>query len=296
MKFKSILTVIMLCSSALFMACSSTHNEVKITSNAADGFDLTLLGEVLKNTKLNAEKIEQTVNDEATGINNVDLNEDGDPDIISVREYDAGPGIAGYSLYIKLSSNENDIQELCDIKVKGLNGTQAVAQIQGNEQIYGPDAYYSTDLSFTDALVLSILLRPHPYYISPGYYPGYYPGWYHPYHVVPMTAYRTRTQTITRTVTRTTTPRVSSTVKSPMAGRAAPSVRAPLSNPTATQKEFQVRNPSKAVGTGGFGSGSKPGGGSTGSKPSGFGGSKPSAPSKPSTPSRSTPSRSFGRK
>ena len=217
---------------------------------ASEGLDLKAVGELLREAK-DAEEFEKLLNSRSTGINNLDLNEDGKVDYIKVTEY-GDDKVRGFSLTTEVAPG--DVQEIATIEVEKVSDNQAQMQIRGNEQIYGANHYYHSSFGLMDFLILSYLFRPHTFYASPWGY-GSYPPWYSPYSPMPYQNYRNRTAHMTRgsTFRRTSSSRIKSTVQSPNAGKAARSVRAPLKNPTASQKAFQARNPSRQVKSGGFG-------------------------------------------
>lgn len=216
---------------------------------AADGLDLKAVGELLKKAKT-AEELEQLLNSPAQGINNLDLNGDGNVDYISVDEY-GSETVKGFSLSTQPTSGET--QEIATIEVEKTSESDGKMQIKGNEQIYGQNHYYQSRFGVTDFLIMSYLFRPHGFYGSPWGY-GRYPGNYGSYRTSSMDAYRNRTSGYTSgsNFRSSQSPNVSSNVKSPNAGMSSKSVRAPLRNPTASQKSFQTSSRSSSR-SGGFG-------------------------------------------
>lgn len=221
------------------------------TAKAAEGLDLEAVGELVKQAK-DAAELENLLNKQS-GINNLDLDGDGNVDYISVQEFGSG-GNRGFSLTVDLG--RGNIQEVATIQVER-QGQQAVVQLQGNDQIYGTGAVYHSSFSLSDAILLAWLFQPRPVlYVSPYHY-GYYPAGYGFYHPVPIVAYRSRVAPVggARRVsyTKTTTTVINKPAVSPNAGKAASNIKAQLANPTKTQREFQEREKSKPVATGGFG-------------------------------------------
>lgn len=130
-------------------------------------------------------------------------------------------------------------------------------QVQGHPTVYGPDVYYSAVLPIATALFLAWALAPRPaFYVSP-YSFGAFPAYYRPYAPVPVATYRTTVTTYTRDVPaqRTAQPPIRSTAVSPNAGKVAPFVRQPLTQPPQTQRQFQQRDNNRPVASGGFGRG-----------------------------------------
>lgn len=246
---------------AFVVSCSSdkkTSDKITIQAasvTASDGLDLQAVGEMVKKAK-DAESLEQMLNGEA-GVNNLDLNEDGDVDYINVESY--GEGAArGFSLYVNFS--ETETQEVASIDIeKGADGSAQV-YMTGNDQIYGQNHSYHSHYSATDFILMSYLFSPRyrPYHHSPYGY-GYRPAYYHPYHPVSRSSYSSRTTTITKTSTikkstaKNPAPARKTKSVSPNKNKSSSKVKATLKNPTTSQKTFQKANPSKAVKTGGFG-------------------------------------------
>ncbi len=232
---------------------SKTAVNVAVVSDAAEGLDLQALTEIVKSVK-DAEDLEKRLN-EPGGINNLDLNEDGKVDFISVTEYGNKEDAFGFSLTVQ--PDEGETQEIATIEI-AKEGDQADIEVRGNEQIYGPSSYYYGYHPVGSFLLWSYLLRPHPYYVSPWYW-GYYPGYYRTYVPVGRSVYSTRVGAVTKNsnATKATSSRMASKtgLSNPNKGKTAnKGITQRLRNPTATQKSFQSRNPSKATRTGGFGS------------------------------------------
>lgn len=228
---------------------NSPYYNVTVQQSAADGLDLKAVMEILKSCK-NAEEFEKKLN-QPQGVNNLDLNLDGKTDYIKVDEYSDGK-IRGFSLTTE--PNQGEIQEIATIEIQK-EGEQAQVQARGNEQIYGQNHYYHSRFSFTDFLIMSYLLRPHPFYSSPfrwGYYPSYY-GMGYP--VRSYYSYRSNVRTYTKNsrANFSKQPQFKPSRKSPNTGKTASSIKAPLKNPTKSQKSFQARSRSKSTRSGGFG-------------------------------------------
>lgn len=222
---------------------------------ASDGLNLKAVGELLKKSE-DGPTFEKLLNAKSEGVNNLDLNEDGKVDYISVTEY-GKEQVKGFSLTVETAPNE--VQEVATIEIEKATDQNAKMQIHGNEQIYGRNHYYHSSFGLTDFLIMSWLFSSRPFYSSPWHY-GNYPGYYAPYSTVPHTNYRTNMSNRTRNASYSASNRrtVSSAVTSPNSGKTASNIKAPLKNPTASQKSFQTRNPSKQFRSGGFGRSSSP--------------------------------------
>ena len=252
--FFIIIVLMSLCSKRDRRPASSSSDQynvnVQTMSSASDGLDLKAVGVLLKKAET-AEEFEKLLNSSKEGVNNLDLNEDGQVDYILVSEY-GDEQVKGFSLTTEPAAGE--VQELATIEVEKVSDSDARMQISGNEQIYGQNHYHHSSFGMMDMLILGYIFRPHTAFASPYGY-GNYPGGYGSYGSRSNTAYQRDMNNATRgsTFQSSGTRAVSSTVQSPNAGKSAQSVRAPLKNPTTSQRQFQAQNPSKQVKSGGFG-------------------------------------------
>lgn len=235
-------------------ACSSSRGDnynVNVTSmNTADkGLDLKAVGTLLEQSK-DAEDFERLLNDSSKGINNLDLNEDGQVDYIKVTEF-GDDKIKGFSLTTEVASGEE--QEIATIKIEKTGENKARVQYHGNRAIYGHNHYYHSPFSGSGFLLGYLWGAHRPYYSPWGY--GRYPGYYSGYSVRSYSSYQGHVSNVTkgRKYTSSKVSSVGSGVVSPNKGKSAQSIKAPLKNPTASQKSFQSRNPSKQMRSGGFG-------------------------------------------
>lgn len=248
--FFFIIVIWSFCSQDEYGDQSDSYNvNVQTMVPASEGLDLKAVGALLKKADT-AEEFEQLLNSPAEGVNNLDLDQDGKVDYIRVTEY-GNDKVKGFSLTTQPASGET--QELATIEVEKVDDQQANMQIRGNEQIYGANHYYHSHFGLTDFLIMSYLFRPHSFYASPWGY-GAYPGYYRPYSTVPTSSYNQRAGNYASRTnfqsSRSST--INSNVKSPNAGKTAQSVRAPLRNPTSSQKSFQAKSRSTTR-SGGFG-------------------------------------------
>jgi hypothetical protein len=267
---KKYLSLLVIASLFFTTQCSKKQEKTTVsvqpaaeTVNTVDGenLDLQLVGELYMKSQ-NAEAFEKELNKEG-GINNLDLDGNGEVDWITVTEVDSGdPNLRMASLSVNFS--ETDIEEVATIEIEKNASGGGEVYLSGSESVYGSDAHYRSSMSVSDAILLSYLFAPtyRPYY-SPYYYYSP-PVYYRPYRPVPMTTYRTTTRTVKRTsgttssFSKNTTQRQSK-VKSPNAGKTsqkATQVRQTKST-TKSQKAFtkasdtqkkQVKSDTKAFG------------------------------------------------
>ena len=255
------------------MSDDSNNYNVNVTQmvSAADGLNLKAVGELLKNAET-PEQFEKALNSPNNGVNNLDLNEDGRVDYISVTQF-GDDTTKGFSLTTSPAPGET--QEIATIKIEK-DGEGAKVEAKGNESIYGRNHYYHSSWSpgFGTGLLMGYLFSGGPSYRSPYYGYGRYPPTYRQRTPMSRGQYRNRMEGMTsgKGYTKSRDSKFGKSAVSPNKNRSASSIKAPLKNPTQSQRSFQSRNPSKQVRKGGFGRKS-PGSG-FGRKSSGFGSSR----------------------
>lgn len=217
---------------------------------AGEGLDLHAVGAIIKEVK-SGEELEKRLNDSSNAINNLDLNEDGNVDYINVTEYGKG-ATRGFSLTTKLSG---EVQEIATIEIEKVTDNNGEMEIMGNRQIYGSNHYYHSHFTLGDYLVLRYMWGPRWGMWHSPYYYGHYPSYYRPYRTVTTAAYQNRTQNYRNNTSfrREYTSRLQTPAVSPNTNKTASNIKAPLKNPSSTQRAFQQRNPSKQIKSGGFG-------------------------------------------
>ena len=239
----------------------NSNTQVNVTVQQKPvGLDLQSLGELAKKSK-SAKQLEDSLN-QPGGINNVDLNGDGNVDYLDVAEFSNGDS-KGFSVvdYTPNTSGGVDTNEIANITIakNQSNPQAATVNINGNTNIYGNNnSSYQTDALLTDLIIYNYLFSYHPYYYSPYRY-GYYPSYYHPYRPIAYGAYSNRVSTY-RTTTTYRTVKTPSTSKSPYAGKTSksvassykPSPRTDYSSQKSSSKDFAVRDNSKPVNNSGF--------------------------------------------
>lgn len=248
----------------LFASCSNPdRNRVRIedggnnvsiqpNANVAGGFDVNKLANIVKQST-NPAKLEDAINTPANGITNLDLDNDGNIDYLKVTEAEDN------RLRVLDDVDSTQSVTVATIKVTpNPDNSTANLNINSNPDYAGSYYQYHSSFGLTDFLLLSYLMRPHPYYV-PMYHYGYYP----------------RTYVRTRIVTTRSNGYASS--RNPIY-RATPAYRSSIGSASRSQRSFSPRS------------------GSSSYRSSGFGSSRSSSPSY-SSPSRSYSSgssRSFG--
>ena len=236
---------------SMWGSCSSpAQYDVNVTSieipaGASEGLDLRAVGELIK-TADDAPALERQINDASQGLNNLDLDSDGEVDYVSVEEFGGGDS-RGFMLVAKL--NDGREQEVATIDIEKKSDTQADLEIRGNERIYGSNHYHHSSFGIGDYLMMRWLFSSHSMYRSPYYY-GRYPGYYSRYRVSSPATYRSRTASATRNS------RLSSSTSSKMSSRHATNVKSQktsLRKATTSQRSFKARSAGSSRRSGGFG-------------------------------------------
>lgn len=238
-----------------------SSNNIQVSAENIPGFNVQVFANLVKTTA-NPQVLEQQINDPNSGINTLDLDKDGNVDYLKVVE-------RANQLVVIDETPTNQIT------IATLNITpNGDVSVSGVPTYCGQNYYYHNHYSLTDAILLSYLLRPHPYYI-PRYHYGYYPSYYHRTSVI-----STRTRIISspsyRSSVRTTTSYSRPTTSY---SRPATPTRTSLSNPSTSQRSFSTRNTTTPIRSGGFGSSSRSSSssfGSSSSSRSSFGSSRSS--------------------
>jgi len=155
-----------------------------------DNFDLQRAGELLQRSKSPAE-FERYLNEE-DGINNLDLNGDGDVDYISVEEFeDRDDGQRGLSLFARFGPDI--VQNIASVFFYRDEPRYPGARVlmYGDDGLYGDNYYYESNWLDKTLGIVSLLFGDHDRYVSPYYY-DHYPPDYVVYDVVETPYYRTR--------------------------------------------------------------------------------------------------------
>jgi hypothetical protein len=186
--FRNLLFIFLL----IWIVQSQAQQDVTIvapTSEAAEGLDLNAVAELFKDSP-NLEEFEKGLNDPDTGINNLDLDENGEVDFIRVVEEVSGET---HVIILQALLGENEIQDVATIEIEK-SGEDYNMQISGDELIYGPHYYIvPRPVRIFSWGIVGWMYRPvyRPY--RSVYRFGYYPKWRRPFRPVTHTVYRTRT-------------------------------------------------------------------------------------------------------
>jgi hypothetical protein len=162
---------------------------------AAAGLDLRAVGQLVQDVE-NPEQLERKLNDPDLGINNLDLNDDGEVDYLRVVSRDDGDT---HVMILQVPLGENDFQDVATIQLDRDEKGDVALQLQGDPVIYGP-SYYVVPAGARVAAFPIVTWFYSPLYRPwvPTAYWGRYPGWWHPWRTVSFTAYRPRVVSYTR--------------------------------------------------------------------------------------------------
>ncbi|MFQ5866118.1 MAG: hypothetical protein ACE5IW_12915 [bacterium] len=205
-------TLLLLLASYCLVSAQEEVTVVAPTSEAAEGLDLKAVSELFKDSE-NLEEFEKALNDPDVGINNLDLDENGQVDFIRVVEEVAGDT---HVIILQVPLAENEFQDVATIEVEKTGDDGYNMQVHGNEVIYGVDYYVvPTYVHIHTWPIIPWIYRPvyRPY--RSVFYFGFYPRWWRPYRPVTLNVYRTRTVKLTRrpTFSVTKTSRVKTVTK-----------------------------------------------------------------------------------
>lgn len=227
--------------------CSSKKTySTTVTSYAADNLDLKAVTALATEVKT-AEELEKKLNDPATKINNLDLNEDDKIDYIKVTEITGDQ--KGFSLTVEVPSEKGvEEQEIATIQFDLTKDKQRV-QTHGNRYIYGPGYYYYGRPRYSMFPIGGYFSRDHrPHRSRYGYNnkPSNFSS-SKPMPAKDYTSYR-KSQASAKgygsNIKMNKTSSMASGIKSPNANKVASRIKAPLKSPSTAQKSYQKSSPS----------------------------------------------------
>lgn len=191
---------------------TETKTDSELLGLPGDNLDLYATLDLFQKSKT-IEEFEASLNDEKTGINNLDLNLDGDVDFIKVVTHKEDNDFA---FVLQVDILKDEIQDVAVILVTKDKDEKVTIQMVGDEDLYGKDyavepklnapavtanpAYSGFDtvvVKSEPATVVIIESEPIVHYVYspvyapyyPPYYYGYYPPYYHPYPVISINIY-----------------------------------------------------------------------------------------------------------
>jgi hypothetical protein len=171
-----ITSVIVLLLPVSFCLVSAQEQVTDLTtpSEEVEGLDLQAVSELFKESE-NLEEFEKSLNDPEVGINNLDLDENGEVDFIRVVE-EVTDDV--HVIILQASLGEDEFQDVATIEVEKTDEDYSM-QVQGNEELYGADYYVMpTDVRIRTWPIITWIYRPvyRPYRSK--YRFGFYPRWW----------------------------------------------------------------------------------------------------------------------
>lgn len=167
---------------------------VVATSEVAESLDLTAVAAIFKEAQ-SLEAFEKALNDPEVGVNNLDLDDNGEVDFIRVVEEVSGDT---HLIILQVPLAKNEFQDVATIAVEKDGDNVYNLQLQGDEDIYGANFYVvPSDVNIYRWPIITTIYRPlyRPY--RSAFYFGVYPRWYRPFRPVTVGVYRTRTVRLT---------------------------------------------------------------------------------------------------
>lgn len=193
-------------------AQDNTGADSELLGLPGDNLDLYATLDLFQKSKT-IEAFEASLNDEETGVNNLDLNVDGNVDFIKVVTQKEGDDFA---FVLQVDILENETQDVAVILVSKDSDDKVTIQMVGDVDLYGDDyviepkletpavtanpAYSGTDTVVVEsepATVVVVESEPIVHYVYspayvpyyPPYYYGYYPPYYRPYPIISINIY-----------------------------------------------------------------------------------------------------------
>lgn len=202
---------ILLLAAFFLTATTSFAQDTAPDSTGLLGDDFSLEGALqLFKKSDNLETFERELNKEDNYVNNLDLNEDGDIDYIRVIDQMDGDA---HAIVLQVPISKSESQDVAVIEIEKTDASNAVLQIVGDEDLYGPNHFVEPvdeaatggsggpePMYETERLVVNVWLWPSVRYIyTPGYRLyvspwrwSYYPVWWSPWRPHPWRWYHTR--------------------------------------------------------------------------------------------------------
>jgi hypothetical protein len=167
-------------------------------SQVGDDLDLYAVLDLLEESK-NLEEFEKALNDEKKGINNLDLNEDGEVDYIKVEETVEENT---HLIVLQVEVEENDFQDVATIEIEKKADDDISVQAVGDEALYGEDYIVEPVTETNESTTTVVYVHTWPlilFLFGPGYRPWRSPWrwrarplWWRPWGPIARATYRHR--------------------------------------------------------------------------------------------------------
>lgn len=201
-----------------FTLATTAQSRSGTDSTGLPGDNFSLQGALAMFKKAGSpEEFEKLINTEDNGVNNLDLNEDGETDYVRVIDK-AETDVHAFVLQVSISEKEN--QDIAVIELEKTGDKQAIIQIIGDEDIYGEEVIVEPGddgnafieeaeetvtggpyiAETAPGVIVNVWFWPSVRFIyGPVYRPyvsawrwRYYPAWYRPWRPVGWYAFRPR--------------------------------------------------------------------------------------------------------
>ncbi len=161
---------------------------IQADQDAAAGLDLEAVGQLIQEIE-DIETFERALNDSDRGINNLDLDLDGQVDYIRVVTHDENDTRV---LVLQVPMAKDEYQDIATIDIDR-EDDDVIVQVHGNEHIYGVNYYlYPTGVNWATVGFVSWIYGPHYRPWRSNVVFGVYPSWYRPYSHVHVSVYGPR--------------------------------------------------------------------------------------------------------
>lgn len=177
-------TLLVIAFAALFTQQASARISVNVSYNFREYLDLQAVATAFSRSD-DIREFEYRLNDTRNPISNLDLNNDGYIDYLSVEQYSER-----YEHVIQVNAvlGRNYLQNVATIYVGRDRYNDEYIQIVGNEVIYGYNYIIEPVFRRRPVIVRWLWNWNSPRYVSP-YYWGYYPTHYRVKHIIALPAY-----------------------------------------------------------------------------------------------------------
>ena len=214
-----------------------------VNNYAGEGLNLQAVTELVSTVR-SAEEFERELNSASRKINNLDLNEDGKVDYIKVTEIKKDK-MRGYSLTVDVENDGSvEEQEIATIQLEG-SGDRCGVQTHGNRHIYGNNHYYyHSGRPSSIGLWRSVMSDGPAYRSTHGH--NNYPSSFSQREPMEQKQYSDHHKTQSYAASQVSSHRTTQSIVSPNRNKVASKIKAPLKNPTTSQRSYQKSNPSKS--------------------------------------------------
>ncbi|MEK6781186.1 MAG: hypothetical protein AABY93_05745 [Bacteroidota bacterium] len=197
MKKNLLIVLVLALSSVGTPAFSQSENDTTLLGLPGDNLNLYAVLDLFQKSKT-IEDFEKTLNEEKTGINNLDLNLDSKVDFIKVKTEQKDKD---FTFILQTDVKEKETQDVAVILVSKDKNDKVTMQIVGDKDLYGkdyviepkaateavtPNPAYTGTQPVPEKVVVVETVPVVQYVYSPvyvPYYPPYYYGYYPPYYV-----------------------------------------------------------------------------------------------------------------